>query len=345
MDNPAELGSVEDLPIEKWFQIALELPYDQLPKFCRQNRMFADVCRDPDFWRYKLQRDFPEISIKGLDRKQLKARYQLALADVIDDDAEEVEAGSETDLNLISLLVEKDKLMKQQAEARTKARAKAAKIFKEDNITKKDTAVRSAILKVTSVDVEQYRAQIVEIEKQIKAIEKEYDVKILKLTEHADELRRLGEAEIPVYSRHEYVTVTVPTSYLTKFPQTPDEDQMHYAFVEELTDAYEDFTYDPIKLWAWMKKNGWLLPDGVPMDGMLVGIRFEGQPGAVPFDLLHIYHYRGHLHFTASGNYREYDPDNLDVEYLPRQLEKLPLDEIERRYNLPFKIMEPIEDV
>ncbi len=41
------------------FEIALHLDYDNLSKYCRTSKKFAQICNNPSFWQQKSKLDFP----------------------------------------------------------------------------------------------------------------------------------------------------------------------------------------------------------------------------------------------------------------------------------------------
>jgi hypothetical protein len=73
-----------DLPDEKWFEIEVLVPQEGLARFCSQSRRFRNICSDPSFWRQRLEKWYPEVSLKGLTEDKYKACYQLAFADELD---------------------------------------------------------------------------------------------------------------------------------------------------------------------------------------------------------------------------------------------------------------------
>lgn len=54
---------IPELPIEKWYQIALSTDYPSLLNLCKVSRQFFSICNDQGFWKDKLKLDFPKYLI------------------------------------------------------------------------------------------------------------------------------------------------------------------------------------------------------------------------------------------------------------------------------------------
>lgn len=51
------------LPVENWWQIALNLPIHDLFSLCSTDRMLASICRDERFWRERILLEHPDLVI------------------------------------------------------------------------------------------------------------------------------------------------------------------------------------------------------------------------------------------------------------------------------------------
>lgn len=65
-----------DLPTEAWWAIMLQLPYETLLDQCKVSSPYASICRDGDFWREKMRRDYPEIELKDPTTISYKEQYR-----------------------------------------------------------------------------------------------------------------------------------------------------------------------------------------------------------------------------------------------------------------------------
>jgi hypothetical protein len=57
---------MEELPLEKVYEILLPLALTDLASFCQTNRQFSDVCRDQYFWQLKYKRDYGPVNFADL---------------------------------------------------------------------------------------------------------------------------------------------------------------------------------------------------------------------------------------------------------------------------------------
>jgi hypothetical protein len=57
---------MEELPLEKVYEILLPLALTDLASFCQTNRQFSDVCRDQYFWQLKYKRDYGPANFADL---------------------------------------------------------------------------------------------------------------------------------------------------------------------------------------------------------------------------------------------------------------------------------------
>lgn len=46
------------VPLEVWYQIALNLPYKGVIAYCLTHKEYSYLCNDPFFWKQKALQDF-----------------------------------------------------------------------------------------------------------------------------------------------------------------------------------------------------------------------------------------------------------------------------------------------
>ena len=54
-------SELESQPISMLFEIALNLPYPELAKYCQLSKKFRQICTQQTFWTQKAQHDFPNF--------------------------------------------------------------------------------------------------------------------------------------------------------------------------------------------------------------------------------------------------------------------------------------------
>jgi hypothetical protein len=335
LEPEAEFGEV---PLEYWFNVALKLPYFELPQFCRQKKELAQICRDPVFWQRKIKHDFPERPFYSflhptLEEEQYRARYQQLLADEIEEQKNELVNAKYADSRIRNLSDQINDKNREVIDLRRKKRIAAPNQKKELN-----------------EEIEFLRQQNQKLKDQIAELRVQYEREIEILGKRIEQLRTLAAEVLPCPAAIEYRIITVTEKQVLRLPPAEEDETrtdnldwpVHYQEVARLVQLYENISYDAEKLWQTFINLGWVRPGKYKQpeifDGLLIGLQIEPVTSSVPFDLIYVYCYQGQAHFQASGLYR-FDPDHLDIDVLPNQLvENYSLEEIREVYQLPFKI-------
>ena len=61
----------------------LKLSYKDIINICKSNKSLNNICKDPYFWKAKLQYDYPDEDTSQLRGDEYKAQYELLLIEPI----------------------------------------------------------------------------------------------------------------------------------------------------------------------------------------------------------------------------------------------------------------------
>ena len=78
LNNPEDYFS--RVPRELRGKALLNLSYKNIIRNCTINKALANICKDPYFWKAKLQHDYPEEDIQDLEGPEYRAVYEKLLA-------------------------------------------------------------------------------------------------------------------------------------------------------------------------------------------------------------------------------------------------------------------------
>lgn len=332
-ENLEDLEENENPANEILIEIAIRVPYSDLPLFCRQSQIHAAVCRDPYFWKRKIEHDFPGKRLYSyahptLKGDQFRARYQELLADKLEDQTRATREQEREDPQIKEMNERFEELTEQISE------------------TRKNSPSRNRVALIRPI-----RDKIEDLSQEIMDLHQVYNQKTDTLMNRAVQLNELAAEVLPFPHIEEYRLVTASKNNILKLPTDLDEDidstrDERYRLVDRLVHLYDEVHYDAEKLWDFFVQEGWIdeadyQPDEAQIfDGLLIGLYITGltvEP--VPFDLIYISLNEGELTFTDSALYK-YDPTEFTRDVLPEELQDIPITELEERYHLPFTIHE-----
>jgi hypothetical protein len=69
-------NDLSNIPLDIKKEAALKLSYPDLLKLCQTGKEYVKICRDPNFWKNKLIRDYPRENIEKLKGPQFRAKYE-----------------------------------------------------------------------------------------------------------------------------------------------------------------------------------------------------------------------------------------------------------------------------
>ena len=69
------------LPLELRGENALLLEYPDILKLCKMSKGLSKICSDPNFWRRKINTEYPMIDISRLNSSEYRARYEKLYVD------------------------------------------------------------------------------------------------------------------------------------------------------------------------------------------------------------------------------------------------------------------------
>ena len=82
MDNPnifppIDLTNIINQPYDTLKLTALKLSYEDIISLCKSSKKLARLCRDNEFWKNKILKDYPNVNLNELSSTKYKAEYLL----------------------------------------------------------------------------------------------------------------------------------------------------------------------------------------------------------------------------------------------------------------------------
>ena len=88
---PIDIFKMDELSPDLQRKIALDLSYEEIINLCKSKKSLANICRNPYFWKDKLEKDFPEINTTKLKVEEFRAKYELRIAHRLSNELKKLE--------------------------------------------------------------------------------------------------------------------------------------------------------------------------------------------------------------------------------------------------------------
>ena len=96
VEPPTDIFKIDELPLDLQKKAVLGLDYYSIINLCKSRKKLANICRDSYFWKAKLIRDYPEINVERLNGQEFRAKYELRLANKLNNKANDILMESES---------------------------------------------------------------------------------------------------------------------------------------------------------------------------------------------------------------------------------------------------------
>ena len=295
----------KSLPANSVWVIATNLDYLDTLRLCARDKRFLEICKDPYFWKYKIETEYPdEVIPKDMDPK---SAYIMFEAQYLLDEAETYKYDAYTkDPEYIKLKEEENKLSKTY-----------------DNLEEKLENTKKSDKQKVRTQMEKIARQLIDIQNAGIKMRMSYGEKIDKLRKRASRLQTILESRKPTDKEYRYLSIPV------NFDKLGD---LANVIKTEDTDILKEYLYDKFRI------------SGIKA-GDLIGFRgYITKKDSTPACVIYFYKLPG-KGLKFDWKYINADRfDEFPLKELPKALvsdmkaKNWSLQELKDKYNLPFKI-------
>lgn len=162
---------------------SLNLDYEDVLNLCSINVKFNKICKDPKFWKMKIQRDFKDEIIPNIEKLDYRKYYELLLAIRYNDKLIEIESEKWNDPNISELRNELREVAFEHETNRRGVRPLDLANSVIDSIAG-ETKIGKEYLSRKSKLEEPYDDKINALKRKLKILRKRYDPIIQSLEEY-----------------------------------------------------------------------------------------------------------------------------------------------------------------